>query len=660
MGSRKRGTQHRREAQGFRKMVLKRSPRTTESDDLRGDPALSHQSTPAPQDVRNSIVDAGGVESITQCPQQLPQMMAAAADGLGSLAIDTTQLNMSVTDPTAWATAMNNLGMVPVGLPGQQLVSDSICVPGFDPGLNIMTGITPINPMIPGLGLVPPPPTEVAVVKEIIHCKSCTLFPQNPNLPPPSTRERPPGCKTVFVGGLPENATEEIIQEVFEQCGDITAIRKSKKNFCHIRFAEEFMVDKAIYLSGYRMRLGSSTDKKDSGRLHVDFAQARDDFYEWECKQRMRAREERHRRKLEEDRLRPPSPPPIMHYSEHEAALLAEKLKDDSKFSEAITVLLSWIERGEVNRRSANQFYSMVQSANSHVRRLMNEKATHEQEMEEAKENFKNALTGILTQFEQIVAVFNASTRQKAWDHFSKAQRKNIDIWRKHSEELRNAQSEQLMGIRREEEMEMSDDENCDSPTKKMRVDESALAAQAYALKEENDSLRWQLDAYRNEVELLKQEKEQLFRTEENLTKDQQVQFLQQTMQGMQQLKGTKELVETNGHSHEDTNEINVLTVALVNQDRENNIEKRSQGLKSEKEALLIGIISTFLHVHPFGANIEYLWSYMQQLDSKISANEIETLLMRLPRMFKQEFTGVGATLEKRWKLCAFEGIKTT
>lgn len=43
----------------------------------------------------------------------------------------------------------------------------------------------------------------------------------------------------------------------------------------------------------------------------------------------------------------------------------------------------------------------------------------------------------------------------------------------------------------------------------------------------------------------------------------------------------------------------------------------------------------------------------------QISANEIETLLMRLPRMFKQEFTGVGATLEKRWKLCAFEGIKT-
>lgn len=52
------------------------------------------------------------------------------------------------------------------------------------------------------------------VVKEIIHCASCTLIPPNPNAPPPSTRERPPGCRTVFVGGLPENITEAIIHEV--------------------------------------------------------------------------------------------------------------------------------------------------------------------------------------------------------------------------------------------------------------------------------------------------------------------------------------------------------------------------------------------------------------------------------------------------------------
>lgn len=61
-------------------------------------------------------------------------------------------------------------------------------------------------------------------------------------------------------------------------------------------------------------------------------------------------------------------------------------------------ILLTWIERGEVNRRSANNFYSMIQSVNSHIRRLMNEKTAHEKEMEEAKERFKLALSAILTQ----------------------------------------------------------------------------------------------------------------------------------------------------------------------------------------------------------------------------------------------------------------------
>lgn len=61
-------------------------------------------------------------------------------------------------------------------------------------------------------------------------------------------------------------------------------------------------------------------------------------------------------------------------------------------------MLFTWVERGEVNRRTANHFYSMIQSANSHVRRLMNEKAQHEEEMELAKEHFKNSLLAILTQ----------------------------------------------------------------------------------------------------------------------------------------------------------------------------------------------------------------------------------------------------------------------
>ncbi|KAF4104631.1 hypothetical protein G5714_013962 [Onychostoma macrolepis] len=622
-------------------------------------------------------------------------------EGLRNIAMDSNSLAMPMSDPNAWATAMNNLGMAPMSMTGQPIMSD------FDPSLGMMTGIAPMNPMMPGLGIVPPPVSQdIPIVKEIIHCKSCTLFPPNPNLPPPATRERPPGCKTVFVGGLPENATEQLIVEVFEQCGGIIAIRKSKKNFCHIRFAEEHTVDKALFLSGYRIRLGSSTDKKDTGRLHVDFAQARDDLYEWECRQRMLAREERHRRRIEEDRMRPPSPPPIVHFSEHECSQLGEKLKDDSKFAEAVRVLLTWVERGEVNRRNANNFYSMIQSSNSHIRRLMSEKATHEKEMEEAKEKFKNALAGILVQFEQIVSVFHAASKQKAWDHFSKAQRKNLDMWRKQAEEIRNIHNEELMGIRREEEMEMSDDDMEDAPESK-DSDDSGPLAQVEALKEENDSLRCQLDAYRNEVELLKQEqgKAQPQRSEEDATRQQQLSFLQQALQGMQkqllklredlkqreteleknseekqqlesQIQSLKDRIQAFPTSHalpletakredrgdESANHANEAAAAVVScsQEKESLPEKGPPSpVKSEREALLVGIISTFLHVHPFGASIEYICSYLQRLDTKISTTEVETLLGRLPCTFKQELTGVGASLEKRWKFCGFEGIKT-
>ncbi|XP_044071787.1 ecto-NOX disulfide-thiol exchanger 1 isoform X4 [Siniperca chuatsi] len=548
--------------------------------------------------------------------------MAGAADGVGGLGAEQNHLSVPVTDHGAWATAMNNLGIVPVGLSGQQLVSDSLCIQRFDPGLGL---IAPINPMMAGISLVPPPPVppDMAVIKEIIHCKSCTLFPQNPNLPPPSTRERPPGCKTVFVGGLPENATEEIIREVFDQCGEIIAIRKSKKNFCHIRFSEEFMVDKAIYLS------------------------------------------------------------------------------DDHKFSEATAVLFTWIDRGEVNRRTANHFYSMIQSANSHVRRLMGEKAQHEEEMERAKETFKNALMAILTQFEQITTVFTAATRQKAWDHFSKAQRKNIDIWRKQCEELRNAHSEEIMGIRREEEMEMSDDDSDESPCKRLRTENGVYDQTQASLKEENDSLRWQLDAYRNEVELLRKEQNKSSRSDDDQTHthththsaEAQIQLLQQSMHNMQQqllslqeqltskeaeLEQAREehrylegevltlrdkLLNSNGEAVEGTNgELHEKGINGCVPSLYHSRERRSEvilrgGVTSEKEALLLGIISTFLHVHPFGANLEYLWSYIQRLDSKVSAGELERLMVRLPGMFRQELSGVGATLEKRWKFCGFDSL---
>ena len=83
----------------------------------------------------------------------------------------------------------------------------------------------------------------------------------------------------------------------------------------------------AIFFTGYRMKIEDKDDKENTGRLHVDYANARDDQYEFECKQRALLREMRHVQRMEDARLRPPSPPPIIHYNEHEALTLLDKLK---------------------------------------------------------------------------------------------------------------------------------------------------------------------------------------------------------------------------------------------------------------------------------------------------------------------------------------------
>lgn len=75
------------------------------------------------------------------------------------------------------------------------------------------------------------------------------------------------------------------------------------------------------------MKIGEKDDKPNTGRIHCDYATARDDQYEWECMQRTIEREQRHHRRMIEDMNRPPSPPQVARYSESEASGITEKLK---------------------------------------------------------------------------------------------------------------------------------------------------------------------------------------------------------------------------------------------------------------------------------------------------------------------------------------------
>lgn len=80
----------------------------------------------------------------------------------------------------------------------------------------------------------------------------------------------------------------------------------------------------------------------------------------------------------------------------------------------------------------------------------------------------------------------------------------------------------------------------------------------------------------------------------------------------------------------------------------------------SEKEAKLIGIISTFLHVHPFGAGVDYVWSYVHKLDPLLKPIDVENLMARFPTVFKQELSGIGANMERRWLFNGFNNLSSS
>lgn len=61
-----------------------------------------------------------------------------------------------------------------------------------------------------------------------------------------------------------------------------------------------------------------------------------------------------------------------------------------------------------------------------------------------------------------IERVFRSARKQRNWDHFTKAQRKNLDTWLKQAEDIRKAHENDMLRDRHEEAMETSEDDEDD------------------------------------------------------------------------------------------------------------------------------------------------------------------------------------------------------
>lgn len=171
-------------------------------------------------------------------------------------------------------------------------------------------------------------------------------------------------CKTVFVGSLPDNCLEKHLHDIFSACGDIVEARVARgRNFGHVQFTMENSVERAINLSGCKIRIENSPLPKDTGRIHVDYAQ---DKAEFELKKRMVGND-------------------LIPFTQAAATSIASDLHKEGVFCYAAKNVANWLNKGDCKNDSSGTFFDLITNVNSYGRKL----AKYIQNKEEEEFEFK-------------------------------------------------------------------------------------------------------------------------------------------------------------------------------------------------------------------------------------------------------------------------------
>ncbi len=192
-------------------------------------------------------------------------------------------------------------------------------------------------------------------------------------LPKTKLRDKPAKCNTVFVGTLPQGTTEKHLYDAFCEFGSIVDVRVARsRGFGHIEFKNESSVDEAIKLNGYILRIGPHP--RDASDIQVDYAQSREAS---DAKRRIQTGD-------------------MLVFNAQNAHLVSSDLRSEELFSFAAKNLVSWIEKGNCSSATANTFFGLLSSVNTHCHKLNKEAKSKEEECQthivKMKEGLKNLL----------------------------------------------------------------------------------------------------------------------------------------------------------------------------------------------------------------------------------------------------------------------------
>ncbi|XP_047539024.1 ecto-NOX disulfide-thiol exchanger 2-like, partial [Vanessa atalanta] len=495
---------------------------------------------------------------------------------------------------------------------GQQSIDGSQVqmVPNMNMMGNIMPHMMDQNMMMMNQQMIP-----AMMANQQMFISNGVLLPPIPGVSLRQRRDKPKGCRTIFVGGLPSNVTHDMLNEIFQRFGIIQDIKSPKTGVYYIRFERQESVEPSFFLSGFRFKYHDQTENE-ATTLVIDYAMNREDQNEFE----------KHQRKRE------PTPPRVEPFTATALSNITEKIKSESEFATAANTLAVWLERGECNKKYANSFYSLIQASNNQIRRLFNEKMQLDDEFLSMKNTIKDKFSHVVMQFEQVAKILSAAKHQRVSDHFTKQQRRNIEMWLKMTEEVENIK-EEFNAIFEDEEME--------------KLGKNVVALERYEeLKRENENLTYELEGYKNEAHLAKDEAERKFEKFK-------AHFIaQQALQNKQVYPPLP-----SHHKVEPTLTTSVKPLPPPPTPDDDKVVVTGPSVPPS-EAKLISILTAFLMVHPLGASLDYLVSYVRSMTPNVTQATVLATLQKYVDIFHCKTTGVGACIEHRWSFITFETIK--
>lgn len=189
-----------------------------------------------------------------------------------------------------------------------------------------------------------------------------TIAPPPPFQSTAPTREKPSNCNTVFVGTLPEGATEKHLYDIFCECGPIQDVRMARnKTYGHVEFKYESSVDKAIQLNKCTVYVTSTNGDEFSSNIQVDYAQSRELS---DAKRRMKSGD-------------------ILPFNAANAQIVSTDLRNDDTFEYAARNLIQWMEKGNCTSTTAGTFFGLISSVNNHCFKLEKEMKAKDRDEEE-------------------------------------------------------------------------------------------------------------------------------------------------------------------------------------------------------------------------------------------------------------------------------------